>query len=118
MIRFILVASFVILFLIATILVQIIEYIIGKFNPNLRNKSSLAIIQGAFRVVLFLSGTKLTVIGKENIPDEPVLYVGNHRSFYDIVIGYSLVPNLTGFIAKKEMEKIPLLAQWMKFYRN
>ena len=114
MIRFILVASFVILFLIATILVQIIEYIIGKFNPNLRNKSSLAIIQWAFRVVLFLSGTKLTVIGKENIPDEPVLYVGNHRSFYDIVIGYSLVPNLTGFIAKKEMEKIPLLSHWMR----
>ncbi len=114
MIRFLLVATFVVLFLIVTIVVQLAEFIIGKFNPKLRDKSSLAIIQWAFRVVLFLSGTKLTVIGRENIPNEPVLYVGNHRSFFDIVIGYTLVPNLTGFVAKKEMEKIPLLSNWMR----
>ena len=115
MIRFLLVASCVILFLVFGIILELIEFIIGKFNKPLKDRSSLKIVQNVFRFILFLSGVKLTVIGQENIPkNEPVLYVGNHRSFFDIVIGYTLVPNLTGFVAKKEMEKIPLLSNWMR----
>ena len=51
----------------------------------------------------------------ENIPDEPVLFVGNHRSYFDILLTYSRCPRLTGYVAKKEMEKIPLLSTWMKY---
>ena len=29
------------------------------------------------------------------------MFVGNHRSFFDIVINYSILPPLMGFIAKK-----------------
>ena len=43
-----------------------------------------------------------------------MLYVGNHRSYFDIVSGYIVVPGQTGFVAKKEMEKIPLLRDWMR----
>ena len=42
-----------------------------------------------------------------------MLYVGNHRSYFDILVGYTTVPGLMGFVAKKEMEKIPLLSKWM-----
>ena len=62
-----------------------------------------------------MTGVKVTVIGEENIPDEPVLYVGNHRSFFDILLTYSRCKRLTGYIAKKEMEKVPLLSIWMRF---
>ena len=58
---------------------------------------------------------KVTVIGEENVPDEPVLFIGNHRSFFDILLTYSRCRNLTGYVAKKEMEKIPLLSTWMRF---
>ena len=52
--------------------------------------------------------------GLENLPmDRAVLYVGNHRSYFDILVGYVTVPGLTGFVAKKEMLKIPLLRDWM-----
>lgn len=52
--------------------------------------------------------------GSGNIPeDTAVLYVGNHRSYFDILAGYTTVPTLLGFVAKKEMEKIPLLRTWM-----
>ena len=58
---------------------------------------------------------KLTVIGEENVPtDVPVLYIGNHRSFFDVPITYPRCPIRTGYIAKKEMEKVPLLSTWMK----
>ena len=35
--------------------------------------------------------------------------------FFDILLTYSRCRNLTGYVAKKEMEKIPLLSTWMRF---
>ena len=83
MIRFIFVVLFVVLFLILSTPLMLVEWIIGKFNPGLKDRSSLAIVNWAFRWVIRLSGTKVIAIGEENIPtDTAVLYVGNHRSFF------------------------------------
>lgn len=115
MIRFILVVLFVLLYLILSIPVLLVEWIIGKKNPTLQSISSLRMVQWAFRTILWISGTKLTVIGEENVPkDVPVLYVGNHRSYFDVVITYARCPGLTGYMAKKEMLRYPLLRDWMK----
>lgn len=114
--RIIFVALFVVLFLLLTIPVMIVEWIIGKFNQDLKDRSSIRIVQWAFRRILFLCGTKITVIGEENVPkDEPVLYIGNHRSYFDVVITYARVPGLCGYISKKEIERIPLLNIWMRY---
>lgn len=114
MIRFLLTVFFVVTFLIVTIPIRIVEYIIGKFNMNLRDKSSIAIVNWAFRVCLKISGVRVTVIGEENVPkDVPVLYIGNHRSFFDILLTYVRVPRPTGYVAKKEMLKVPFLNSWM-----
>lgn len=115
MIRFIIVALFVILFLIVSIPLLIAEWIIGKFNMEIKGKSSLAIVNWAFRCIIFLSGIQVTYLGEERIPkDTAVLYVGNHRSYFDIVMTYVRVPRMCGYIAKKELLKIPLLSHWMK----
>ncbi len=115
MIRFILVVIWVVLFLILSIPLMIAEWIIGKFNMDVRNKSSLAIVNWAFRGVLRICGTRSVVIGEENVPqDTAVLYVANHRSFFDILLTYTRVPRPTGYISKDSMEKVPLLSIWMK----
>ena len=115
MFRFIIVALFVILFLILSTPLMLVEWIIGKWNPDLKSRSSLAIVNWAFRWVIRLSGVKVVVKGEENIPkDTAVLYVGNHRSYYDIILTYVRVPRPTGYVAKIEMLKIPLLSIWMK----
>ena len=114
MIRFLCVAIFLILYLILSIPVFLIEWIIGKFNREARDLSSLRIVQWGFKVILKMTGVKVTVIGEENVPDEPVLFIGNHRSFFDILLTYSLSRRLTGYVAKKEMENIPLLSTWMR----
>ena len=114
--RTVLVVLFVFFFLVLTIPVMFVEWIIGKFNPDVKDRSSIKIVQWAFRCVLFLSGTKITVIGEENVPkDEPVLYIGNHRSYFDVVITYARTPGLCGYISKKEIERIPLLNIWMRY---
>lgn len=114
MIRFILVALFLGIYLIFGIPVLIIEWIISKFNPYAADISQLRMVQWAFRIILRICGTKLTVIGEENVPaDEAVLYIGNHKSFFDILITYARCPRLTGYVSKDSMKKIPLLSIWM-----
>lgn len=116
MIRLVLVAVFLIVFLIVSIPIFFIEWLIGRKNPRLRDISSLRIVQWAVKVIEFLAGIQVTVIGEENIPrDTPALFIGNHRSYFDIVITYSRFPGLTGFVAKKELQRIPLLSTWMHF---
>ena len=115
MLRLILVAATVILFLVFSIPVLVWESWIGKRNPEKRDWQSLHIVQGIFRLILKMAGVHITVKGIENIPkDRAVLYVGNHRSYFDILTGYVTVPTLMGFVAKKEMEKWPMLSNWMK----
>ena len=116
MIRFILVCIVVIGYLILSIPILLVEWIIGKFSPMKKDISSLRIIQAVFRFILWITGAKVTVIGEENVPkDTPVLYIGNHRSYFDILLTYSRCPIRTGYVAKKEMEKIPLLSTWMRY---
>ena len=86
-----------------------------KIFPNKKDISSLRIIQAVFRFILWITGVKVTVIGEENVPkDTPVLYIGNHRSYFDILLTYVRCPIRTGYVAKKEMERYPLLANWMR----
>ena len=44
-----------------------------------------------------------------NIPeDHPVLFVGNHRSIFDIILAGSLIKYPVGFVAKKELQGTPI----------
>ncbi len=114
--RLILTALFLVIFFIISIPLFLIEFIIGKFNHHAMVASSQKIVVAAFHVVLFISGVKRTVIGRENVPkDEAVLYIANHRSYFDVPVAYSTIPTLTGFMAKKEIQKIPFLRTWMNF---
>lgn len=115
MIRFILVGLVLLGFLISSVPLLIGEYFIGRRDGGKQQEHSLKVVQAMFRMIIRLTGTKITVKGLENIPEGAVLYVGNHRGYFDILVGYTTVPGLTGFVAKKEMEHIPLLSNWMNY---
>ncbi len=113
--RTILIVLFILIFAIISIPLYLIEFIIGKISPHAKVRSSQFLVRNVFRIILFLSGAKVTVLGKERVPkNEAVLYVSNHRSYFDIVLAYANVPTLTGFIAKKEMAHIPCISHWMR----
>ncbi len=115
MIRLILVALYLFLFLILSIPVLVAEWLIGKRTPSLKDQSSKAVVGWGFRCIAFLAGAKVIVKGRENIPaDGAVLFVGNHRSYFDIVLTYPIFPRVTGYVAKKEMTRYPLLVNWMR----
>jgi len=94
--------------------VHLILVIIGRFDMELRYKIGNAIVYWAFRWELFQTQAKIEVKGLENIPKEPVLFVSNHRSYFDILVIHTTSTKRPGFVAKKEMESFPLLNWWMK----
>lgn len=67
------------------------------------------------RQILHITGVQLLVEGLDNIPkDTACVFVGNHRSYYDIPILLTALDAPHGILAKEELEKIPLLNRWMK----
>lgn len=118
MIRFICIVIFLVLYFAISLPIQLAELIIEKFNMDLRNKTSLAYVKFGFRCACLISGVKLTVEGYDNIPDdEAVLFVGNHTSLFDIIVTYPLMKRPTGYVAKKELKKIPFLS-WLMYFVN
>ena len=117
MIRLILIVIFAIIIFFASLIMLPVFWLIGKFNQEAKDRGSLRFVQGVFKVVLFLSGVTTTVKGLENLPKdkEAVLFVGNHHGFFDTIISYTYMKPRTGFVAKKEIEKVPLLNIWMRY---
>lgn len=115
MIRLIMVCLILLLYLILGIPVLLIEWVIGRWNPYVRDISCLRMVQATFKLMLWISGAEITYVGREQVPrDTAVLYIGNHCSYFDILLTYSQCPGLTGYVAKSEMLRYPLLRDWMK----
>lgn len=67
------------------------------------------------RTTLLSTGSKVLVEGRENLPDHRnICFISNHQGMFDIplVLGFVGIP--TGFIAKQELFRIPVLSHWMK----
>lgn len=103
-----------IIYLIVTFPLLGVFYLLRKLNRPLIDKISFAMLSWIAGVMVFCSGARLHIKGQENIPsDQSVLYVSNHRSYFDILICLSLCKRITGFVAKKELGRIPSLNIWM-----
>ncbi|MCI9437395.1 MAG: 1-acyl-sn-glycerol-3-phosphate acyltransferase [Lachnospiraceae bacterium] len=115
MIRLILVALYLFLFLVLSIPALLVLWVVGKRNPAGKDQASKAIVGWGFRCIAFIAGARVIARGTERIPENgAALFVGNHRSYFDIVLTYTLFPSITGYVAKKEMLRYPLLKDWMK----
>lgn len=112
--RLILSLIFLLVTSILSIPLYLIEVLIGLFSYPLEHRIAQAITVAAFRVWIFISGSKVTVTGLENIPkDGPVEFVANHRGYFDILVLYSYIPKQTFIVAKKELRLFPCINLWM-----
>jgi 1-acyl-sn-glycerol-3-phosphate acyltransferase len=72
------------------------------------------IAQGWARMMIWLTGNKPQVSGRENIPKRGGLcIVSNHDSIFDIILLIAYAGRPIGFIAKKELIFIPFLNIWI-----
>jgi len=115
LLRLIIIFVFLISYFIVTLPVIFIVWLVNRRDPDKRARTMQSMAQWALRVIGALAGCHVTVKGHDNIPtDEPVLYICNHRSFFDVILTYPLCPGLTGYMSKKEIGKVPVLNIWMK----
>lgn len=87
---------------------------VAKKNPDKSWKKAYKFVYSFFKNELRIAGCKMEVRGKENIPPETCLFVGNHRSYFDILLTHNTVGRPAGFVAKDSMEKVALLNLYMK----
>lgn len=115
MIRTVIIAIYLVLFFVLSIPLLGLLWIIRKFNPRLSHSIAQRILSTVCDGLCFFAGIKLEVRGASNIPkDIPVLFVGNHTSYFDIVVMLSQAKDYPiGFVAKKEMIRIPSFNTWM-----
>lgn len=93
-----------------------IKYLEIKGKDKERTAAIYKITHAWAKYVMWLSGARLKVYGKENVPkDEAVLFVSNHQSNFDIPLIMSTIDVPKGFIAKKELEKWPIISMWMRY---
>lgn len=92
-----------------------LQWLLQKKWPHFGEKFSFRYMQFAFRLVRLPLGVRLDVYGRENIPrGRPCLFIGNHRSYLDVILGYPLLPELTGFVAKNDFTKVPIMPVLMR----
>ncbi len=61
------------------------------------------------------AGAKVKVTGLENIPKgNQLCFIANHQGGFDIPLILGYMPRVIGFIAKKELDMIPILNIWMR----
>ena len=81
-----------------------------KFRPNLN-----CLIGKAWALPLIkVTGCKMTVTGRENVPKKGgVCFVSNHGSIFDIALILAYAGRPLGFVAKKELQYVPLINIWI-----
>ena len=66
------------------------------------------------RAVIKKVGIEVCVKGTVNIPTESCLFVSNHQGNFDFFMMMGYISKPIGFVAKKEIKKIPYVPIWMK----
>ena len=66
------------------------------------------------RSIIFATGNRIRIENESLVPKGPVLFVANHQSYFDIPVLMVHLPYFAAFVAKVELEKIPMLSWWMK----
>ena len=118
MIRTFLVLLYICVMSLVTLPACLVFLIMRLFSKKLTSKLGQPFAKYvAFWPIFLLSGGRLRVEGRENLPKgTPVLFAGNHRSMYDILAGYMAIPaqHSTSFVSKYEIRNTPFLSWWMR----
>ncbi len=67
-----------------------------------------AAARNAARAFLRLTGTALTVLGLESLPQEPCVVAANHASYLDGLVLTAVLPPRFAFVIKREMTRVPV----------
>lgn len=83
-------------------------------NERLAAKKTDQIAENLMRKIVNITGATVEVKGKEHLNSQvPYILIANHQSNFDIPLLLGYVSSGIGFVAKKELKKIPIGSKWM-----
>jgi 1-acyl-sn-glycerol-3-phosphate acyltransferase len=65
------------------------------------------------RTCVFFSGSKLRILGLENIPDHTAVFASNHTSYMDTPVVFASLPFQFRILAKKELWSLPFIGWYL-----
>lgn len=103
-------------FILISLVLLPLLWIIGLFSKDARERTARCFSDAALSFLRIMTGSKSIVIGAENVPDEAVLFVANHRGYFDIVSIYPFFHGRRlGFVGKKEFTAFLPFRLWMEW---
>jgi len=98
------------------LMIYFIYLILKLFLPRKVSRHILQTIARFWaKMVVLSTGSKVVVTGKENLPSSVnICFVSNHQGLFDIPVILGFLGVHTGFVAKRELFRIPVLSQWMR----
>ena len=104
------------LYMIALRLKSIKLFFIRKFKSEVEGDKYIAKVSCAWSDYTINKAVEMnvTVVGGENIPEGPCVFMANHTSVLDCPLLIFTAKRSIGFIAKKELIKVPIIGYWIK----
>ena len=122
MLRFILDIFAALLIVLTSFILIPINLLVGLFSKRKKELMAQSFLRIALKSILFISGTSVTIIGKEKLDkqpkDEVFLFIGNHNGFFDVMLTYTNIKCPLSYLSKKEFAKVPFMHYWMKAGRS
>lgn len=89
----------------------LVALFLGLFNKKIQVKIAYAFDRLIAILSIKISGAKLDIRGLDHLPqNQAVLYVGNHKSMFDILLLMKLIKTPLIFIGKKSVAKWPVIS--------
>ncbi len=109
-------------FLASFLVMALIVYVYGRIHVQRADPFDMrhhnfanSVMRGILRVVRL----KITVTGKENIPNEPFILASNHQTLFDILAFKTILSDRPLiFIAKRELFRWPVVGRMIRLLGN
>lgn len=108
--------AYLVVLMMLTLFVFPVLGLVRLFGGERAHDRALGMITGAWaRHLLWFGGVPVEVDMRGRPPREgPLCVVSNHQGDADILLVVGFVPRLVGFIAKKELTRLPIISWWMR----
>lgn len=86
----------------------------NRLTEDEREKYLYNIENNWAKATMKYSELEIDVQGKENLIDEPCVYICNHQSVLDVPLIMANINTVVGAIAKIELKKVPIASYWIE----
>jgi len=104
--------AFMLFCMMAYLLFMLLKLITPK---KLYHKWVQKVVRFWARTTVLSTGSTVNVEGQEYLPlHRNICFISNHQGMFDIPMVLGFIGISTGFIAKQELFKVPILSHWMR----